>query len=83
MERVFAAINGGVLTNTFVGDDDFVALVRPDHDDVVEITNLSPRPGVAWTVHPEGYRPPMPAEGVWEWDDAAQEWVDLTSAEEQ
>jgi len=96
MERIFAAIDGGVITNTFVGDDDFADLVRPDHDEVVEITGLDPMPGVEWSVEVDGYRPPKPfsswlwqdgdwvaptprpTEGEWLWDEAAQEWIDLT-----
>lgn len=72
MERVWAAIDSGVITNTFVGADDFADLVRPDHDEVVEITNLVPRPGVAWTVHGDGYRPPAPFPS-WVWADG--EWI--------
>lgn len=72
MERIFAAIDGGVITNTFVGDDDFADLVRPDHDGVVEITDLDPRPGVNWTVHPDGYRPPTPYPS-WVWNGGAWE----------
>ena len=72
MERIFAAIDDGVITNTFVGDEAFADLVRPDHDDVVEITDLDPCPGIAWTVHPDGYRPPSPYPS-WLWQDGA--WV--------
>lgn len=71
-ERIFAAIDGGIITNTFVGDDAFAALVRPDHDDVVEITDLSPRPGVRWTVESDGYRPLSPFLS-WVWNGSA--WV--------
>lgn len=69
-ERIFAVIDGGVITNTFVGDDAFADLVRPDHDAVVEITNLDPCPGVDWTTHPDGYRPPIPFPS-WLWVDGA------------
>lgn len=67
MERTWAAIDNGIITNTFVGGDDFADLVRPEHDDVVEITDLSPLPGLHWTVGPEGYRPPSPFPS-WVWD---------------
>lgn len=67
MERTWAAIDGGVITNTFVGGDDFADLVRPDHDDVLEITGISPMPGMNWTVEAEGYRPPSPYPS-WVWD---------------
>lgn len=71
-ERILAAIDDSVITNTFVGDDDFADLVRPDHDDVIEVTNLDPRPGVGWTVNPDGYRPPSPYPS-WVWQDG--EWT--------
>lgn len=70
-ERIFAAIDGGVITNTFVGDDAFANLVRPDYEDVVEITDLNPRPGVHWTVHPDGYRPSSPFPS-WVWN--GEDW---------
>jgi hypothetical protein len=69
MERIFAAIDGDIISNTFVGDDDFAALVRPDHDEVVEITGLDPMPGVRWAVHSDGYRPPQPWPS-WAWNGA-------------
>lgn len=72
MERIFAAIDNGVITNTFVADDSFVDLIRADHDDVVEVTNLSPQPGINWTVHPDGYRPPTPYPS-WVWSGTAWE----------
>ena len=72
MERVFAAIDDGVITNTFVADDSFVDLIRNNHDDVVEVTTISPQPGVAWTVHPDGYRPPNPFPS-WTWNGVAWE----------
>jgi hypothetical protein len=71
MERIWAAIDGGTISNTFVGDDAFADLVRPDHDEVVEITDLSSCPGIQWTVHPDGYRPPSPFPS-WEW--TGTEW---------
>lgn len=71
-ERIWAAIDGGVITNTFVGDDDFADLVRPEHDDVIEITNESPMPGVRWTIEEEGYRVPQPWPS-WSWNGAAWE----------
>jgi hypothetical protein len=75
VERIYAAIDGNTITNTFVGDDAFADLVRPDHDEVVEITDLSPFPGVAWTVDSDGYRPPTPFPS-WVWDEAAVTWID-------
>jgi hypothetical protein len=69
MERIYAAIDGDTITNTFVGDDTFADLVRPAHSGVVEITQMEPSPGIGWTVHPDGYRPPSPFPS-WVWEGA-------------
>jgi hypothetical protein len=71
-ERIFAAIDGETIVNTFVGDDDFADLVRGEYDEVIEITDLTPRPGVRWTVHQDGYRPPAPYSS-WGWNGTAWE----------
>ena len=76
-ERIWAVINDGVIANTIVADDVFANIIRPEHDDVAEITNVAPRPGVGWSVEAEGYRRPQPGPS-WEWDEAAQEWIDVT-----
>lgn len=75
-ERIWAVIDNEVIANTIVADDTFADLIRPEHDDVIEITDLDPRPGVGWTVHPDGYRPPQPGQS-WVWDADAQEWIDV------
>lgn len=67
MERIWAAIDGGVITNTFVGDDAFAALLGPEHDEIVEVTDMDPRPSVNWISWPDGYRPPTPYPS-WVWD---------------
>lgn len=72
MERIFAAVIDGLIVNTFVGDDSFVALVRADYNDVFEVTNLEPQPGIGWTVSSDGYRPPQPFPS-WAWDGTT--WV--------
>lgn len=70
-ERIWAVINDGVIANTIVADDVFANIIRPEHDDVVEITDLSPRPGINWTVEADGYRPPSPFQS-WVWN--GTEW---------
>lgn len=69
-ERIWAVIDGNVITNTIVADDAFVALIAPEHDAIVEITDVAPRPAVHWAVHPDGYRPPQPF-ASWVWDGGA------------
>lgn len=49
MERIWACVADGVVVNTCVGDDDFAALIGPDFDAVVEITDLDSPPGIGWT----------------------------------
>lgn len=71
-ERIWAVIDDGVISNTIVADDAFADQIRPDHDDVVEVTDLVPRPGVGWSVHSGGYRPPQPGPS-WVWDGTS--WV--------
>ena len=35
-------------------------------------------PWIGWTLDGSEWRPPMPTDGVWVWDDAAGEWIDVT-----
>lgn len=69
-ERVFAVIDGALVTNTFVGDDEFADFLRPEHDQIIEVTDLDPRPGVAWTLSSDGFRPPSPFDS-WLWVEGA------------
>ena len=80
-ERIWAVIDGGVIANTIVADDTFADVIRPDHDDVIEITDLDPCPGVGWAVVPGGYRPPQPG-ASWAWDEDAQQWIDTAAPAE-
>lgn len=33
---------------------------------------------IGWKLHGDTWRPPMPTEGVWEWDADTGEWINLT-----
>lgn len=68
MERIWAAIDGGVISSTFIGDDAFANVVRPDHDEVFEITGLLPQPGVGWKLYEDGTYRPEPPFPSWVWD---------------
>ncbi len=72
MERVWACISDGVIVNTIVAGDDFIPLIAHQFDDVVEVTDVSPLPGVRWTVHADGYRSPQPHPS-WLWQGG--DWV--------
>jgi hypothetical protein len=67
-ERIFACITDSIVVNTVVGDDAFADLIRPDYDSVIEVTDMTPRPGVAWLVTPDGLRPVKPYPS-WVWDE--------------
>ena len=68
-ERIFVCITDGVVVNSVVGDDAFADLIRSDYDEVTEVTDAFPRPGVGWLVTPDGLRPVKPyASWVWEVD---------------
>lgn len=71
-ERIFACITDSIVVNTVVGDDAFADLIRPDYDSVIEVTDMTPRPGVAWLVTPDGIRPVSPYPS-WVWD--VDRWV--------
>lgn len=67
MERIWACIKENTIVNTIVADEDFISLIESEFDDLVEITNFDPIPGVNWTVYENGYRPPQPYLS-WIWD---------------
>lgn len=66
-ERIFICITDGVVVNSVVGDDTFADLIRPGYDEVTEVTDATPRPGVGWLVTPDGLRPVKPYPS-WVWD---------------
>lgn len=72
-ERIWALIDAGVILNTIVADEDFIDTVRADYSNVVEITEVTPRPGVEWAVHGDVYRPPQPGPD-WAWDETTAGW---------
>lgn len=63
-ERLFAVIDGGVVSNVIVADDDFAALIRPDHQDVLEVTDDPLRPGITWAFQDGVFTAPAPVEPV-------------------
>lgn len=70
----FAIHDGSVVVNVIVADTQLIA---------EEITALSAvetegLPWTGYTLHGDEWRSPMPTPGVWEWDDAASAWIDVT-----
>ena len=46
METVYAIIENGLVVNTIVADQNFI---NQNYPDAINITNISPRPGINWT----------------------------------
>ena len=70
--KIYAVIDNETVSNTIKADPDFVALIIPDHDDVVEITLMSPRPSIGWGYANGSFVTPPP---LWTWDADASEYV--------
>lgn len=68
-ERIYAIIESGTVANTIVADDDFAEIIKSEHDEVVEITDLDPRPGISWSYDPaDGEFVPPPPYPSWTYD---------------
>jgi hypothetical protein len=72
----YAVHDGVSVVNVIVADTAQIA------EEVTGLTALETEgvPWIGWTLHGDEWRPPMPADGVWEWDDVAHDWVDVTPA---
>lgn len=73
----FAVHNGVCVLNVIVADSQTVA---------EEVTGLNAvetegEPWIGWTLHGDEWRPPMPPDGVWEWDATAHAWVEIVTAD--
>lgn len=55
---MYAIINNGLVTNTIKADAAFADLIRADHDAVVEITGITPQPGIGWLYDGEVFTDP-------------------------
>jgi hypothetical protein len=61
-ERVFAVIDNAIVSNTIVADEQFASLIRPEHEDVIEVTDMTPRPGIGWGYDGSEFVNPSPPE---------------------
>lgn len=71
----YAIHDGTTVVNVIVAESAEIA------EQVTGLTALETTgvPWTGWTLHGDAWRPPMPeSPGMWEWDEAAQEWVDVT-----
>ena len=46
MERIFALIQGTSVVNSVVADDSFIEFIKNDYTDIIETTNMDPKPGI-------------------------------------
>jgi hypothetical protein len=61
--RYIAAIRAGVVVSVVVAaDDDPLPVIAEVNqaDDVIDVTDLTPRPGPMWTWADDEFRPPAP-----------------------
>lgn len=70
----FAVHDGTTVRNVIVADSAAIA------EEVTGLTAIETDgvPWIEWTLYDDEWRPPMPTEGVWEWDADTQTWVDVT-----
>lgn len=70
----FAVHDGTTVRNVIVADSAAIA------EAVTALTAIETDgvPWIDWTLHGDEWRPPMPTEGVWEWDEATHGWIDVT-----
>lgn len=52
--KIFAVMSGDVVENVIVEPADWKSL----SDDIVDITDMRPRPGIGWSKTEDGYAPP-------------------------
>jgi hypothetical protein len=54
----YALIQDGIVTNTIIADESFVASIADKFDDVIEIVELHPRPSIGWGFTGESFIDP-------------------------
>lgn len=72
----YAVYDGSQVVNVIVADTAQIA------EDVTGfmVIETEGAPWVGWTLHGDEWRPPMPTEGAWEWDETTHEWVEVIPA---
>lgn len=72
----FAISNGSTIVNVIVADSKEIA------EQATGMTAIATTPyGVwlGWKLHGDTWRPPMPTEGMWTWDESTLSWVEVTA----
>lgn len=70
----YAVHDGTTVHNVIVAESQEIA-EQVTRLAAIETTGV---PWIGWTLHGDEWRPPIPTEGVWEWDDTAAEWIGVT-----
>lgn len=49
MSKEVALIKSEAVVNVIIADDDYIQYIQNEYDAVVDLTGISPRPGIGWT----------------------------------
>ena len=49
MSKEIALIRSEAVINVIIADDNFIEHISNEYDAVVDVTGVSPRPGIGWT----------------------------------
>lgn len=72
-DKTWALINNEEVVNTAVGSDEWSKSILENFDQILDITNVDPVPGVGWKFFDGSLRPPKPFNS-WVWDESLSEW---------
>lgn len=61
MERIAACVNGGIVENLIIMNDETKTHLSGQYEFIDEVTDADPRPRIGWTYSAaDGYRAPKP-----------------------
>ncbi len=69
----YAIHDGNVVVNVIVADTPTIAQ-QVTGLNAIETTGT---PWIGWTRHKDGWRPPAPSDGEWEWDNDSGSWIEI------
>lgn len=49
MSKQVALIKSEAVVNVIIADDNFIEHISKEYDAVIDVTELSPRPGIGWS----------------------------------
>jgi len=59
---VYALINNGVVVNTIVADEAFIASIQANYDNCIRVDELEVKPSIGWTYADEVFSNPNESE---------------------